>query len=436
MHPSMVERASSIDLMELASDVGPAPLQVGAVLRFGAGRKLTHEEVSEAIEARTGGVRRLRQQLMPTPVGCGRPIWVDDADFKVSHHVRAVSCPAPGDEVSLLALTAELLTTPLPSDSPLWSATLVNDLADSSCALVVLFHHVLTDGMGGLAVLANLVDGAPAVPARPSATTVPGRWDLARDAAASRLRTFGHARRAPAVLRAAWEELAPGSVPKAARCSLNRPVGRRRRFVTVTAPLEKVRTVAHAHGASVNDVVLAAVGSALDAQLAAHGEHVDAFVISVPVSGRSQESASDLGNQVGVMPVAVPATGPRSERVEVIAQMTGARKSSSRGASAILLAPGFRILATIGILKRCVDHQHLVHTFTTNLRGPEDPISFLGRRVRQVIPLSALSGNVAVAFAVMSYADELAVTVVIDPDVIPEPTALTEMLAAELNCVE
>jgi len=28
------------------------------------------------------------------------------------------------------------------------------------------------------------------------------------------------------------------------------------------------------------------------------------------------------------------------------------------------------------------------------------------------------------------------VTVVIDPVVIPEPTALTETLAAELNCVE
>ena len=47
---------------------------------------------------------------------------------------------------------------------------------------------------------------------------------------------------------------------------------------------------------------------------------------------------------------------------------------------------------------------HLVHTFTTNLRGPDQPVSFLGTTVSQILPLSVLAGNVAVAFAVMSYA--------------------------------
>ncbi len=286
--------------------------------------------------------------------------------------------------------------------------------------------------MGGLAVLANLVDGAPPGSPHESAGAAPARWELARDAAEARLRTLGHIRRAPGLLRAALAELAPGSAPKAARCSLNRPVGIRRRFVPVTAPLKDVRHVAHAHGASVNDVVLAAVGSAMDAYLVAHGEHVDTFVVSVPVSGRPQESASELGNQVGVMPIAVPANGTFSERLEGIARTTRAHKTPTRGASALLLAPAFRALAALGILKPFVDHQHLVHTFTTNLRGPKEPIFFLGAPVMRVIPLSALSGNVAVAFAVMSYARDLTVTVGVDPDAIPDVEVLTETLHTEL----
>ena len=79
------------------------------------------------------------------------------------------------------------------------------------------------------------------------------------------------------------------------------------------------------------------------------------------------------------MPVAIPATGTRSERVEAIARITKAHKTVTRGASgvaagAVPSAPWLRL----GILKPFVDHQRLVHTFATNLRGPEQPISFLG----------------------------------------------------------
>ena len=50
-----------------------------------------------------------------------------------------------------------------------------------------------------------------------------------------------------------------------------------------------------------------------------------------------------------------------------------------------------------------------------------------------MIPLSALSGNVAVAFAALSYAGDLTVTVAVDPDVIPHPDVLVETLASELD---
>ena len=50
---------------------------------------------------------------------------------------------------------------PLPRSRPLWSATFVTGLADGGTGLVIVMNHVLADGIGGLAVLARLVDESP-----------------------------------------------------------------------------------------------------------------------------------------------------------------------------------------------------------------------------------------------------------------------------------
>jgi Wax ester synthase-like Acyl-CoA acyltransferase domain len=160
----LIERASAIDLMELASDFGPVPLQVGAILVSGPGESLAAGEVRDALADRICAIARLRQQLVPAPPGCGRPVWVDDPEFDVARHVHEVACSPPGDEGALLRAAAGVVTVPLPPGQPLWSATIVTGLAGDACAVIVVFHHVLADGMGGLAVLASLVDGAVNAP--------------------------------------------------------------------------------------------------------------------------------------------------------------------------------------------------------------------------------------------------------------------------------
>ncbi|CAN5585482.1 hypothetical protein BH11MYX1_BH11MYX1_47950 [soil metagenome] len=139
----MIERASGIDLASLASDVGAVPMQVGAILRFVPGARLNVIEVRAAMAERIVGTPRMRQRLVSTPLGCGRPLWVDDAEFDILHHVLHVRCPAPGDQAALLRVAAAALTHRLRSDRPLWSATLVTGLAAETCALIVVFHHVL-----------------------------------------------------------------------------------------------------------------------------------------------------------------------------------------------------------------------------------------------------------------------------------------------------
>ena len=156
----VIERASANDLMERATDAGPAPMQVGAVLVLGPSDQLTPEAVTDAVDRRSRAIPRLRQVLVDAPFGCGRAYWADDEHFAIQHHVRTVVSPAPGDERALLALASGVLIERLSPDRPLWSITLVTGLADGGSALVTVFHHVLADGIGGLAVLAGLVDGA------------------------------------------------------------------------------------------------------------------------------------------------------------------------------------------------------------------------------------------------------------------------------------
>jgi hypothetical protein len=87
------------------------------------------------------------------------------------------------------------------------------------------------------------------------------------------------------------------------------------------------------------------------------------------------------------MPVTVPAVGDFGTRVTRTAQITRERKSRARGASAALFVPAFLLLARTGLLRWFASHQRLVHTFVTNLRGPEDPLTFGGAAVRAIIPI-------------------------------------------------
>jgi WS/DGAT/MGAT family acyltransferase len=430
-----IERASPIDMMELASDVGPVPAQVGAILRFAPGAHLSAGAVRDALADRIRGIPRLRQQLVSTPPGCGRPVWVDDPGCDITRHVHAVRCPPPGDEEALLRVAADVVTRRLPPDQPLWSATLVTHLAADACALIVVFHHVLADGMGGLAVLANLVDGVDSPRPTDFPRPKPSWRRLAGDAAVGRLRALTRLAGVPARLRDALAELRPGATPRAPRCSLNRPVGTRRRFGIVRADLAEVRSVGHDHGATVNDVVLAAVGGALSSRLAHRGEHVDHVVVSAPISGRTQATAAQLGNQVGVIPVTLRTSGRPLDRLGAIGDATRAHKTGTRGASAALLAPVFRALAMLGALRWLIERQHLVTTFVTNLRGPDAPVSFLGATIAEVVPLNMVTGNVTVAFAVLSYAGTLTVTVTVDADAVPDSGLLVDALRAELDAL-
>ena len=428
-----IDRTSPTDLMQLASDLPGSPMQVAAILFLGASPAVDLSAARAAIDHRIRAVPRLRQRLIRAPFGGGRPVWADDPDFDIRDHVNAVDCPAPGDENAVLGVVAGTLTRRLPRNRPLWSATLITSLSDGGAALVVTLHHVLADGLGGLAVLMRLVDGAPTTPDTDFPRPPPGRRALLLDAAGTRLRAVNHLPAKARQLRSAIAELTTGGVAGPPRSSLNRPIGAPRSLAVARADLASVQRVAHAHGTTVNDVVLTAVTGALHTVLRHRGENADRFVISVPVAGRRSAGAGHLGNEVGVMTVPVTVTGALHERLAAVARSTRLRRPATASASAALLGPVFRTLAWLGAYRWFVNRQHLVSTMVTNLHGPDVHLSFLAAPITEIVPVTPITGNVTVAFAVLSYAGTLVITATADPRRCPDLPILLDRLQSELD---
>jgi diacylglycerol O-acyltransferase / wax synthase len=437
--PPALDRATPADLMQLATDVGPAPMHVGAVLVLGTGPGFSVPEAQRLLGERIRAVPRLRQRLRRALPGCGRPFWADDQAFDLRHHVRQRPCPAPGDQRALLDVAAQVAGEPLPRSRPLWSATFVTGLAGDRTGLVIVMNHVLADGIGGLAVLARLVDenaGLPPVsPERDGfPVPVPRARTLAAEAWVARARRLTGLAGSAHTIRQGLAELGGARPPhRLPPTSLNQPTGPRRRLDVVTADLAAVHDLGHAHGGTVNDVILAAIAGALCALLASRGERLGQVVVSVPVSARREATAGQLGNQVGVMPVALPASGALTGRITQIAAITRQRKTAAHGSSMALLGPLFRLMAAAGLLRWFINRQRLVHTFATNLRGPGQPLTFAGAPAQMVIPIPNTTGNVTVTFAALSYAGKLMITVLSDPSRVPDVAVLTAALHQELG---
>ena len=426
-----IDRITPDDAVALATDVGAVPMQVGAVLVLGS--ELDPAELAERLTERLPAIPRLRQRLQPAPFGAGRPLWVDHEGFRLSDHLITEHGPPP-DRGELLDLAARTVCRPLDRSRPLWRVVLVPHLEDGGAAVIVVFHHVLADGIGGLAVLAHLVDGAAPAPDDPSfPRAAPTSPALRRDVVSRLCALLTHPLPALRRVRDALVQLRPSGGARPARTSLNAPTGERRLLLNAAVPLDPLHRAARAHRATVNDALLYAVGSALGDLLAARGEAVSELVVSMPMSSRREASAADLGNEVGAVPVRVPIGGPPAQRLETIARRTAEARRTTRAASTAVIGPVFRLLARLGVFGWFVDHQHLVHTFVTNLRGPDRPLGLLGVPIEAVHAVAMITGNVTASFAALSYAGSMGVTIIVDPDTCPDATALRDLLQHHLE---
>ncbi len=441
-----IDRASPDDLMALAADRGRGvPMQLGVLVQLDPVQAPEASAVLALLAARCLTVPRLTQVLVPTALGAGRPIWVDDAAFGTERHLEVrqlcsssdASDPSVASDAS--AALAELVLRRLPRDRPLWQGCVLADERGLAVGCVIVLHHALTDGVGGLSVLAALLDGDASALA-PIGRTGPGprpsTGAVLREAWTHRARSLLGLPDAVRHSRSGARELGLGRLRMAGRTSLLAPTGPARGLEVVEVPLAPVVAAGARRSATVNELVLVAVSGALRELLASREESLDAVVVSVPVSGHDADDGGAPGNAVGVLPVRIPLDPDGEVRLAAVqAARPRLHGAGRRGASARLLSPVFRALAATSLFPHFVRHQRLVHTFVTNVRGPTAPLHLAGALVTRVVPAAVNPGNVTVSFDVLSVAGALVVSVVYDPDHVPDHALLARYLRRELLAV-
>jgi diacylglycerol O-acyltransferase / wax synthase len=442
-----VQDAGFLDLEHVGLPQHVAILAVaeGGPLHGPDGR-LRVDAVRQELAGRLQLVPRLCQRVLCPRVGQGLPLWVDDPGFDLANHVHAVQVPAPGDQRELLGLCDQLCLRLLDRARPLWELWLVTGLAEGRVGLVLKLHHTLADGLAAVQIAGVLLDGTPDVhrpvaPWQPRPT--PSGWALVADnlagrsaglaATLARLRHPGKLAAQARVLAGATQ-MAAGGRRHQPRSLLRRPVGGRRRLAVVRAQLTVVKDVSHGHGATVNDLLLAAVTGGLRALLLARGTPVDAgltLYASVPVALRAQANTAALGNQVGLMIVPLPVGEPDLvQRLVQVARATTERKRRPERLASLRPVGSLTILRALNRYSR---HQRIVDVFVTNVPGPQRPLYLLGARLLEAFPVVQVAGNVPLSVAVLSYAGQLNIGIQSDPDGCPDLDVFADGLRQSLE---
>ncbi len=455
----MSDRLSALDVSFLYLEEPTTPMHVGGVAVFQPPEDgFDYDVLVALIEKRINLVPRYRQKIKWVPGHLASPVWVDDADFDVTFHVRRSALPRPGSDAQLRELVGRLMSRRLDRSRPLWEMYLVEGLERGRIAVITKTHHAMVDGISAVDIGQVILDVTPTpreVPAdlwmpRPE----PGSIGLLVDAVAEVVR------RPTAVLdsvrigildaRATAGKVlgAVGGLAAAARIAarpapdslLNVPIGEQRRFGVARTELDDYKRVRKAHGGTVNDVVLATVAGAVRNWLLSRGESVTARTTiraMVPVSVRTGQEPGALGNRVSSYLVDLPVGEP--DPVVRLSQVSFAMKAhkesgQSVGADAIVALSGFAppTLHALGARVANGISRRLFNVVITNVPGPQFPLYAGGAQMLEMFPVVPLAKGQGLCIGLTSYNGGVFYGLNADRDVMPDVDVVGSLIEESL----
>ena len=372
------------------------------------------------------------------------PHWEDDPSFDPALHFHHVALPAPHDRAALQDFIGDRIATPLDHSRPLWEVYLIDDFG-SGCAVLVRIHHSIADGIALARVMLTLTDGGEPGPgiaetAHRNGTRLGALAHAAGVAVHEGVETLLHPEHARTLAAGAADDaqtlaklLVPGSDPQTAikgeqsiahRVAWSEPVA-----------LWRVKRAGRAHGATVNDVLVAAVTAAVGRHLRDQGDEVDEVHALVPFNLRPLDRPlpRELGNRFGLVLLGLPVgvDDPPARLAEVKRRMD-AIKDSHEGAFAYGIL-GLMGRTPVQLEARLIDYFTAKGSMVlTNVPGPRRKLSLAGTPLAGVLVWAPCSGTIGMSVSVFSYAGKVTVGFLTDAGLVPDPQALADAFRDEL----
>ncbi len=385
-------------------------------------------------------VEQMRSYTEPKPPYNQRPVfrgawfWHEDEQFDLDHHLRHLSLPQPGRIRELLAMVSRLHGSLMDRGRPLWESNVIEGLEDGRLALFTKMHHAMFDGVSAMGeTRKSLTDNPderdmPPPWARPRAkrrspsnsqsnSKGPEQSETSMN---SLLRSLNsNYRVVPGLARGFWDMLRSGDAQaidatpyQAPPSMLNVKISSSRRFAAQSYSLARLKIVAKASNATLNDIALAMCAGALREYMKAHKALPnDPLITMVPVSVRAADSPEG-GNQVSVILVnlATHILDPGKRLRAIIESTQYAKQRMSQMSRVEQLAYAAGALSPIFLTSQLgYDRVHPAFNLViSNVPGPTETLYWNGLRLDEMYPVSIPIDGQALNITLTSYCDQMA----------------------------
>ena len=455
----MTQRLRPDDMAFIATESASTPMHNATLEIFEPVGGFEYDRLLSLVADRIAFVPRYRQRVQPVPGRLASPVWVDDAEFDLTYHVRRSALPRPGSMDQLRDLTARLMSRQLDRNRPLWEMYFIEGVDGDRFAILSKSHQILVDGASTIDLGQVILDiepkpkGTPHVgwhprpaPSQPS-LVARAVWDSVRDPRLA-LATLGD--NAGSVVRAA--NAVGGRVSSLAgalagrrpvpRTPVNTRLSEQRRLVTVKTSLDDYRRVRRFHGGTVNDVILAALTGALRNWLMTRAEPVHggrALRAMVPMGVIDSElEPTSLGSQVAGHLLNLPIGEPSPVvRLHQVSYALKAHKETGRAVAAERLAgvAGFAptTFHALGSRVAAAELRRGFDLVITNVPGPQFPLYAAGALMSESYPVQPLLPGHALSIGVTSYDGRVFYGLNGDRDALPDLAVLGQCVTEALE---
>jgi WS/DGAT/MGAT family acyltransferase len=454
-----VKSLSGLDAAFLHLETPETPMHVGGLHLYrvpARSRAGFHDRVRRHVASRLHLVPVFTRRIASLPFDVASPVWVEDREVDLDHHIRRVRLPKPGTMAQLEALVAKLHAQLLDRERPLWMFHVIEGLRTGEIAWYTKIHHATLDGAAGVKLAEALLDLSPRArkvppPAPRELEATPGVGDLLGAAIAKSVAEYGKFIRAiPDAARVVSDALSaisslaapPGgrrrSLPIGPATPFNVPISAERAFATASIPLAEVKSIARRHEAKVNDVVLALVSGAARAYLIGkRALPAEPLVAAMPVSLRAEGDSIYSTRATMVLASLATHLADPVERLRAIRASAGNAKAITLRAKSIIPMdlPALGAPWVISAIARAYGYAQGVKAFpplanlvVSNVPGPQAPLYLAGARMLTWWPVSIVEHGLALNVTVQSYAGSLDFGLVAAKDAVRDVRSLAGAL--------